>query len=149
MLKQIIENTFITETPTTFATKTELFSLNLKSAKYNIITFHEDVREKVVSLEVVGHQTANIDLIMSLFMAYETSKNDLFKLEVHLLKSAYDCQSLSTSNELMEAVETRYYELGKTDKWKHLKPKQDSNLIALTATIKSLTNSLPTKKGTS
>jgi hypothetical protein len=87
MLRQIIENTFITTTPTTFATMTELFSLNLKSAKYNIITFHEDVREKVVSLEAVGHQTADIDLIVSLFMAYETSENDLFKLEVRLLKS--------------------------------------------------------------
>jgi hypothetical protein len=32
MLKQIIGNTFITTTPTTFATKTKLFSLNLKSA---------------------------------------------------------------------------------------------------------------------
>jgi hypothetical protein len=87
MLRQIIENTFITTTPTTFATKTELFSLNPKSARYNIITFHEDVYEKVVSLEAVGHQTADIDLIVSLFMAYETSENDLFKLEVRLLKS--------------------------------------------------------------
>jgi hypothetical protein len=40
MLKQIIENPFITTTPTTFATKTELFSLDLKDSKHNIVTFH-------------------------------------------------------------------------------------------------------------
>jgi hypothetical protein len=33
MLKQIIENTFVTTTPTTFARKTELFTLNLKNSK--------------------------------------------------------------------------------------------------------------------
>jgi hypothetical protein len=95
MLKQIIENTFITTTPTAFATKTELFSLDLKDSKHNIVTFHEDVHTKVVSLEAVGHATADIDLVVSLFMAYETSDNDLFKLEVRLLKSAYDRGTLS------------------------------------------------------
>jgi hypothetical protein len=148
MLKQIIENTFITTTPTTFATKTELFSLDLKSTKYNIITFHEDVREKVISLEAAGHQTADIDLIVSLFMAYETSENDLFKLEVRLLKSEFDRGTLSTSDELMEAIKARYDELVKTDKWKPSKPKEDPNLIALTATIKSFTDSLKNGKST-
>jgi hypothetical protein len=147
MLKQIIENTFITTTPTTFATKTELFSLDLKDSKHNIVTFHEDVREKVVSLEAVGHQTANIDLIVSLFMAYETSDNDLFKLKVRMLKSAYDRGTLSSSDELMEATEARYDELVKTGKWKSAKPQDDPNLVALTATIKSLTDSLQAAKG--
>jgi hypothetical protein len=55
MFKQIIENTFITTTPTTFATKTELFSLDLKNSKNNIITFHEEVRDKAISLEAVSH----------------------------------------------------------------------------------------------
>jgi hypothetical protein len=146
MLKQIIENTFVTTTPTTFATKTQLFSLDLKSAKYNVVTFHEDVREKVTSLEAVGHQTADIDLIVSLFMAYETSENDLFKLEVRLLKSEFDRGTLSTSDELMEAIEARHDELVKTDKWKPSKPKEDPNLIALTATIKSFTDSLKNGK---
>jgi hypothetical protein len=149
MFKQIIDNTFVTTTPTMYATKTELFSLNLKSSKYNIIAFHEDVREKVISLEAVGHQTAELDLIVSLFMAYETSENDLFKLEVRLLKSAYGLGTLSTSDELMEAVEAKYDELVKTDKWKPSTPKEDPNLIALTTTIKSLTDSLAqAKKGT-
>lgn len=86
LLKQMIKSTFVTTTPTTFATKTELFFLDLKSWKCSIITFHEDVYEKIVSLEVVGHKTANIDIIISLFMAYETLENDLFKLEDHLHK---------------------------------------------------------------
>jgi hypothetical protein len=107
-LKQIIENTFVNTTPTTFATKTELFTLNLKNSKHNIVTFHEDVCEKVISLEAVGHVTADIDLVVSLFMAYETSDNDLFKLEVRLLKSEYDRGTLSSSDELMEATEARY-----------------------------------------
>jgi hypothetical protein len=81
-----MENTFITTTPKTFATKTKLFSLNLKSAKYNIKTFHKDVCKKVVSLEAVSNQTANIDLIVSPFMAYKISENDLFKLKVCILK---------------------------------------------------------------
>jgi hypothetical protein len=55
--------------PTTLAAKAELFSLNLKSANYNIITFQEDVCKKVVSREAAGHQTVNIDLIGSIFMA--------------------------------------------------------------------------------
>jgi hypothetical protein len=55
MLKQNIKNTFVTMSLTTFATKTRLFSLDLKSSKYNLVTFHKDVREKVVSLEVILH----------------------------------------------------------------------------------------------
>jgi hypothetical protein len=145
MFKQIIENTFITTPPTTFATKTELFSLDLKNSKNNIVTFHEDVREKVISLKAVGHQTANIDLVVSLFMAYETSDNDLFKLEVCLLKSSYDHGSLSTSDTLMEAIEAEYDELVKTDRWKPSQPKEDPNLVALTATVKTLTEALQAK----
>jgi hypothetical protein len=146
MLKQIIENTFLTTTPTTFATKTELFTLDLKNSKHNIVTFHEDVREKVISLEAVGHVTAGIDLVVSLFMAYETSDNDLFKLEVRLLKSEYDHGTLSSSDELMEAIEASYDELVKTNKWKPTKPKEDPNLIALTVTVKTLTDALQAKK---
>jgi hypothetical protein len=118
IFKQIIENTFVTTTPTTFATKTELFSLHLKDSKYNIVVFHEDVREKVTSLEAVGHSTADIDLIVSLFMAYDTSDNDIFKLDVRMLKNAYDRGDIQTSEELMEATETKYDELVKTNKWK-------------------------------
>jgi hypothetical protein len=146
MLKQIIENTFITTTPTTFATKTELFSLDLKDSKHNVVTFHEDVREKVVSLEAVGHATVDIDLVVSLFMAYEKSGNDLFKLKVRLLKSTYDRGTLSSSDELMEATKARYDELVKTGKWKPTTPKDDPNLIALTTTIKSLQDSLQANK---
>jgi hypothetical protein len=66
MFKQIIKTTFITPTPTTFATKAELFSFDLKDSKNNIIAFHKDVCEKVISLEAVGHQTADIYLVVSL-----------------------------------------------------------------------------------
>jgi hypothetical protein len=147
MLKQIIENTFVTTRPTTFATKTELFTLDLKNSKHNIVTLHEDVREKVISLEAVGHVTADIDLVVSLFMADETSDNDLFKLEVRLLKSEYDRGTLTSSDKLMEATEARYDKLVKTNKWKATKPKEDPNLIALTATVKTLTDALQAKKG--
>jgi hypothetical protein len=146
IFKQIIENTFVTTTPTTFATKTELFSLHLKDSKYNIVVFHEDVREKVTSLEAVGHSTADIDLIVSLFMAYDTSDNDIFKLDVRMLKNAYDRGDLVTSDELMEATEAKYDELVKTNKWEAAKPKEDPNLIALTATVKTLTDALQAKK---
>jgi hypothetical protein len=146
MLKQIIENIFVTTTPTTFATKMEVFTLNLKNSKHNIVTFHEDVREKVISIEAVGHVTADIDLVVSLFMANETSDNDLFKLEMRLLKSEYDRGTLSSSNELMEATKARYDELVKTNKWKPTKPKEDPNLIAPTATVKTLTDALQAKK---
>jgi hypothetical protein len=124
MFKQIIENTFITMTPTTFAMKTELFSLDSKNSKNNIVTFHKDVRKKVISLKAVSHQTTDIDLVVSLFMAYETSDNDIFKLEVCLPKNSYDHGSLSTSDELMEAIEAKYNKLVKTDRWNLLNPKR-------------------------
>jgi hypothetical protein len=107
MLKQIIKITIITTTPTTFVTKMELFILDLKNSKHNIVAFHKDVSEKVISLMAVGHVTADIDLIVSLFMAYKKSDNNLFKLEVHLLKSDYDCGTLSSSHKLMEATKAR------------------------------------------
>jgi hypothetical protein len=47
----------------------------------------------------------------------------------------------------MEATEARYDELVKTGKWKPTTPKDDPNLIALTATIKSLQDSLQANKG--
>lgn len=80
MLKQIFENTLVTATPTTFPTKTELLSLDLRKSKHSIITFHVDVREKYLSLEAVGHKIANIVVSVSLFMVYKTSESELFKL---------------------------------------------------------------------
>jgi hypothetical protein len=47
----------------------------------------------------------------------------------------------------MEATKARYDELVKTGKWKPTTPKDDPNLIALTATIKSLQDSLQANKG--
>ena len=70
MFKQVIENTFVTTGTTTFATKVDLFSLDMKDSKNNVIEFHEDVREMVVSLDAVGHATSDMDLVVSLFMAY-------------------------------------------------------------------------------
>jgi hypothetical protein len=87
MLKQIIKNTFVTTTPTGFDTKMGLFTLDLKDLKHNIVTFHENVCGKVIGLKAVGHKTPNLDVIVSLLMAYRTSDNDLFKLRVCLLKS--------------------------------------------------------------
>jgi hypothetical protein len=37
--------------------------------------------------------------------------------------------------------------LVKTNKWKPTKPKEDPNLMALTATVKTLTDALQAKKG--
>jgi hypothetical protein len=33
---------------------------------YNLVTLHEDVSEKVTSLEAMGHYTTDIDFIVSL-----------------------------------------------------------------------------------
>jgi hypothetical protein len=147
MFKQIIENTFVTTTPTTFATKTDLFSLDMKDSKNNVIEFHEDVREKVVSLEAVGHATSDMDLVVSLFMAYEKSDNDLFKLEIRLLKSQYDRGTITTSDELMEATEAKFDELIKLKKWRTTKPTEDPNMIALTLQVKALSDKLATTGG--
>ena len=146
MFKQIIENTFVTTTPTTFATKTELFSLDLKDFKHNIVVFHEEVREKIISLEAVGHTTSDLDLVVSLFKAYETSENDLFLLEVRMLQSAYNRGDLKTSDELMSGIEAKYDELIKTHKWKVTKAKEDPNLVALTAKVNDLTALLASNK---
>jgi hypothetical protein len=147
MFKQIIENTFVTTTPTTFATKTDLFSLDMKDSKNNVVEFHEDVREMVVSLEAVGHATSDMDLVVSLFMAYEKSDNDLFRLEIRLLKSQYDRGTISTSEELMEATEAKFDELIKLKKWRTTKPTEDPNLIALTLQVKALSDKLATNSG--
>jgi hypothetical protein len=96
---------------------------------------------------VVGQVTADIDLVVSLFMAYGTSDNNLFKLEVHLLKSEYDRGTFSLSDELMEATKARYDKLVKTNKWKPTKPKEEPDMIALTVTVKTLTDALQAKKG--
>jgi hypothetical protein len=144
MFKQIIENTFVTTTPTTFATKTDLFSLDMKDSKNNVVGFHEDVREMVVSLEAVGHATSDMDLVVSLFMAYEKSDNDLFKLEIRLLKSLYDRGTITSSDQLMEATEAKFDELVKLKKWRAAKPTEDPNLIALTLQVKALTDKLAT-----
>jgi hypothetical protein len=63
-----------------------------------------------------------------------------------MLKNAYDRGDIQTSEELMEATETKYDELVKTNKWKPSKPKEDPNLIALTATVKTLKDALEAKK---
>jgi hypothetical protein len=146
MFMQIIANTFVTTTTTTFATKTALFNLNLEDTKYNVITFHEDVREKVTSLEAVGHHTADIDLIVSLFKAYEGSKNPMFLVDVRMMKNSYAQGQLTTSDALMNFVEARYDELVKTDQWEPPKPKEDPNLVALTATVQSLQDDLAKAK---
>jgi hypothetical protein len=50
----------------------------MEDSKNNVVKFHEDVRRMVASLKAVGHATPDIDLVISLFMAYEKSDNNRF-----------------------------------------------------------------------
>jgi hypothetical protein len=45
----------------------------------------------------------------------------------------------------MKAIEAKYDELVKTDRWKPSQPKKDSNMVSLTATVKTLTEALQAK----
>jgi hypothetical protein len=52
-------------------------------------------------------------------MAYKLSENDLFKLNVHILKIASDHDDISTSDKFIKAVKAKKHdELVKTNKWK-------------------------------
>ena len=82
MFKQITVDTFTTSQAQTFSVKTELYSLNLKADKYNILKFHEDVSDKIDTLTAVGKSPSDKDIIIGLFKAYNTSKIELFKEHV-------------------------------------------------------------------
>jgi hypothetical protein len=142
LFKQIIEDTFVTTTATTFNTKTNLFSMDLKDYKHNIVEFHEDVTNKVASLQAVGHSHSDTDLCVGLFKAYATSENAIFKNHIEFLKSEYNEARITSGEALMHKVEAKYDDMLKHKQWKNVKAEDDKNVIALQATLKSLTEVL-------
>jgi hypothetical protein len=142
LFKQIIEDTFVTTTATTFNTKTNLFSMDLKDYKFNIVDFHEDVTNKVASLQAVGHDHSDTDLCVSLFKAYATSENTIFKNHIEFLRSEYNEARITSGDALMHKVEAKYDDMLKHKQWKSVKLQDDKNAIALQATLQSLTDAI-------
>jgi hypothetical protein len=144
LLRQLIMDTFVTTQSSTFENKASLFSLNLKQYSYNVIKLHEDVANKLASLSAVGRAHDDDDLIINLFQAYETATNEDFLAHIKYLKSDYHTGKLSSAPALQYAVEEKYHDLSKSHSWK---PKKETDVVALTAQIKSLANSIKDKDG--
>jgi hypothetical protein len=141
MFKQITVDTFTTSQAQTFSVKTELYSLNLKAYKHNILSFHEDISAKIDTLTAVGKSPTDEDIIIGLFKAYETSEIALFKEHVRYLKSEYTEGRFTSSKELMLKVEIKYDELRTEKKWKSEAKDDDKQLIVLNAFLAKLKGS--------
>jgi hypothetical protein len=76
----------------------------------------------VISLEAVGVDFLDRDFIISLFKAYQTLENNIFLLEVRMLKTLFDRVEISSSKKLMESVRVKFDKLAKTNQWKASKP---------------------------
>jgi hypothetical protein len=131
MFKQITVGTFTTTQAQTFSIKTELYSMDLKQYKYNILDFHQNVDDKIDTLNAVGKPPADEDIIIGLFKAYATSDNDLFKEHVRFLKSEYNEGCLSNRKDLMLKTESKYDKLRTENKWKPVKKEDDPSVLAL------------------
>jgi hypothetical protein len=142
LLRQLIMDTFVTTLSSTFENKASLFALNLKLYSYNVVKLHEDVATKLASLSAVGRAHDDNDLIINLFQAYETATNDDFLAHVKYLKSDYNTGKLTSPHALMHAVEEKYHDLTQSHSWK---PKKEADVVALTAQLQSLADSLQGK----
>src|SRR5688572_18223464 len=96
--KQIIEDTFVTTISTTYSNKTNLFKMDLKNYRYNILKLHEDVKNKVMSLQAAGHSHTDVDLYINLFNAYELATNEVFKSHINFQRSEYDTGHITSAN---------------------------------------------------
>jgi hypothetical protein len=141
MFKQITVDTFTTSQAQTFSVKTELYSLNLKNYKFNILKFHEDISDKIDTLTAVGKSPSDEDIIIGLFKAYDTSEIALFQEHVRYLKSEYTEGRFTNSKELMLKVEIKYDELRTEKKWKAEAKDEDKQLIVLNAFLEKLRGS--------
>jgi hypothetical protein len=145
LLRTLIMDTFVTTLSSTFENKASLFTLNLKQYQYNVVKLHEDVANKLASLSAVGRAHDDNDLIINLFQAYETATNEDFLAHIKYLKSDYHTGKLTSAPALQYAVEEKYHDLSQNHSWK---PKKDpGDVLALTAQIKSLADSLKGKDG--
>jgi hypothetical protein len=145
MFKQITLDTFTTSQAQTFNVKTALYNLDLKAYKFNILKFHQDVGDKIDTLNAVGHPPNDEDIIIGLFKAYDTSDIALFKEHIRYLKSEYNEGKFTQSKQLMLKVEIKYDELVTEKKWKADKREDDNQVIALTALLEKL-QAAPTSK---
>jgi hypothetical protein len=146
MFKQITVGTFTTTQAQTFSIKTELYSMDLKRHKHNILKFHLNVDDKIDTLNAVGKPPADDDIVIGLFKAYDTSNNALFKEYVRFLKSEYNEGRFTNRKDLMHKVEAKYDELCIENKWKVAKQEDDANIIALNAMLKNYVKTDDSKK---
>jgi hypothetical protein len=126
MFKQITVNTFTTSQEQTFSVKMALYSLvNLKAYKFKIQKFHQDVGDKIYTLNTTGKLPDDEDIIIEISKAYDTAKCLLFKEHVRLLKSEYNEGCFTKSKELMLKAKAKYDELHTEKKWKANKKEDD------------------------
>jgi hypothetical protein len=138
MFKQIMLDTFNTLQAQTFNVKTALYNLDLKAYKFNILKFHQDIGDKIDTLNTTGHPPNDEHIIIGFFKAYNTSDIALFKEHIRYLKSEYNESKFTQSKHLMLKVEIKYNELVNEKKWKADKREDDNQVIALTALLNKL-----------
>jgi hypothetical protein len=108
MFKQITVGTFTATQAQTFRIKTELYSMDLKCHKHNILEFHLNINNKIDTLNVVSKPPSNKDIIIGLFKAYDTSDKVLFKEYVYFLKSEYNEEGrFTTRKDIMLKIEAK------------------------------------------
>ena len=140
LFKQITVDTFTTSQAQTFNVKTKLYSLDIKAYKHNITKFHQDIGDKIDTLNAVGKPPSNKDIIIGLFKAYDSAKSLLFKEHVCYLKSEYNEGRFTQSKQLMVKIEAKYNELCTEKKWKANKKEDNPSVIALTAFLAAFNN---------
>jgi hypothetical protein len=126
MFKQITMGIFTTTQAQAFNIKTELYSMDLKRHKYNILDFHLSVDNKIdMCNAVLGEHPADKGIIVGLFKAYKTSNNLHFKEHVHFLKYEYHEGHFTDHRALMRKIKIKYDELLTNKQWKEPKKEDD------------------------
>jgi hypothetical protein len=120
----------------TFSIKTKLYTMNLKHHKHNILEFHLNLDDKIDTLNV-RKPPADKDISISLFKAYDTSDNALFKgtFVSSSLGFFHQSQRRHAQNylkNLMLKIEAKYDKLCIKNKWKLAKKEDDASIIAST-----------------
>jgi hypothetical protein len=133
-LKAILLKVSVETNATDFHIRENLHELpaKIKELDYNIQAFNDYVKVQVTDLAAGGQETT--DLLVYLFLSYESVKDDDFQQYIKRKKEEYDEGTPITPNALMDLALVKYNQLNQSKTW-GVPSEAEKKIVALSAQL--------------
>ena len=125
--------------------KSQIRAVKLSSFGYNVGDMLEHMKGLKNEVEELGH--THDDIILDMFNALETGKNETFARHIETLKTKWEGGYNYTVDELATESVTKYNNLAQAKVWKTDPDAKDAKIVALTTQLNELSKKVNNQPG--